>query len=201
MNHQAYPLAWPAGWKRTADRKHAQFTVGGSGAAGRQRIEIHHGVQRVFDELDRLGVKEEKIIVSTNVRPTLGARQSATQVSDPGVAVYWTDKSGRERCMAVDRYIRVADNLAAIAATLEAMRAIERHGGGEILDRAFTGFTALPPAETPWTLLGVGRNATVDEIRAAHRKLVQANHPDRGGDPHHMARINAARDQLLEGRT
>jgi hypothetical protein len=46
--------------------------------------------------------------------------------------------------MAIDQYDRVEHNLAAIAATLDAMRAIKRHGGAEILDRAFTGFTALP---------------------------------------------------------
>ena len=38
--------------------------------------------------------------------------------------------------MAIDAYTRTADNLAAVAATLEAMRAIERHGGAQILERA-----------------------------------------------------------------
>lgn len=45
--------------------------------------------------------------------------------------------------MAIDQYYRVEENLAAIAATLDAMRAIERHGGAQILDRASTGFAAL----------------------------------------------------------
>jgi len=46
--------------------------------------------------------------------------------------------------MAIDIYDTVAGNLAAVAATLDAMRAIERHGGAQILKRAFQGFKALP---------------------------------------------------------
>jgi hypothetical protein len=199
MTAQAYPLSWPAGWGRVKSRSTGQFTAGGSGAAGRQRIELHHGVARVFDELERLKVKEDTVIISTNVRPSLGARQPATAPTDPGVAVYWTDKAGLSRCMATDRYTRVADNLAAIAATLEALRAIERHGGAEILDRAFMGFAALPAPEQAWAVLGVTRTATKTEIERAYRRLAMDAHPDRGGDQETMARLNAARDAALAG--
>lgn len=101
--------------------------------------------------------------------------------------------------MAVDRYDRVEDNLAAIAATLDAMRAIERHGGASILDRAFQGFTALAAPESWWQVLGLkGPNTSRDEIETAHRRLAMANHPDRGGDTDKMSRINRARDQGLD---
>ncbi|MBL8558215.1 MAG: hypothetical protein JNM47_05805 [Hyphomonadaceae bacterium] len=46
-------------------------------------------------------------------------------------------------------------------------------------------------------LLGVGEAATRDDIRAAHRRLIAAAHPDRGGAQGHAARLNAARDLLL----
>lgn len=50
-------------------------------------------------------------------------------------------------------------------------------------------------------LLGVGLNATPDEIAAAHRHLIAEAHPDRTGDTgDRAARLNAARDLLL-GRT
>ncbi len=48
-------------------------------------------------------------------------------------------------------------------------------------------------------LLGLTLGATAEEVRAAHRRKLQEHHPDRGGDPEMAARINQARDVLLEG--
>ena len=46
-------------------------------------------------------------------------------------------------------------------------------------------------------ILGVGASADADAIRAAHRRLVAAVHPDKGGSADLTRRINAARDVLL----
>lgn len=207
MNNQPisrFPLQWPAGWKRTPYglRKYAQFKRDG------RDLTVTDGVGRVLAELERLGVREDDVILSTNVRTRLDGlpRAGEKKPVDPGACVYW-QKSGKEpmRCMAVDRYTEVADNLAAIAATLEAMRAIERHGGAAILDRAFTGFAALPaPAAGQrdwWTVLELGPDATADQIREAHKRLRSIFHPDRkeSGDERRMAEINMARDAGLKG--
>lgn len=48
-------------------------------------------------------------------------------------------------------------------------------------------------------ILGVDANAGPEEIRAAHRRLVSAVHPDRGGSEELTRRINMARDTLLHG--
>lgn len=49
-------------------------------------------------------------------------------------------------------------------------------------------------------VLGVGSDADEHEIRSAHRRLVQALHPDKGGSAELTRRINAARDTLLRAR-
>lgn len=46
-------------------------------------------------------------------------------------------------------------------------------------------------------ILGVAMNASDEDIRAAHRRLMLANHPDHGGSTWIAARINQARDLLL----
>lgn len=47
-------------------------------------------------------------------------------------------------------------------------------------------------------LLGVKADADADAIRAAHRRLVAAVHPDRGGSAELTGQLNAARDTLLK---
>lgn len=198
-----YPLQWPAGWKRTdaAHRKAAAFK------RNDKPLSVFDGVVRVLEELKRLGVDQQDVVVSTNLQTRLDGlpRSDQARPGDPGVCVYWQEHpKAPMRCMAVDRYTLVQDNLAAVAATLDAMRAIERHGGAAILDRAFTGFTALPApaggsARDWWTVLGVAQAATAAEIRDAHQRLAREHHPDRGGDAARMAEINTARDSGLKG--
>lgn len=47
-------------------------------------------------------------------------------------------------------------------------------------------------------LLGIGPNATADEIRRAYRAKMASAHPDRGGGHNEAARLTAARDRLLK---
>ena len=48
-------------------------------------------------------------------------------------------------------------------------------------------------------VLGLAEGASADEIRAAHRRLIQRMHPDVGGSADLAARINRAKDVLLGG--
>ena len=67
--------------------------------------------------------------------------------------------------------------------------------------------TRPPPAGTSTSIgraealaiLGLAEGATAEEIRAAHRRLIQRVHPDVGGSADLAARINRAKDILLEG--
>lgn len=199
---QAYPLSWPAGWPRAKpeDRKRAQFKNserqysedGGLSWMRHSRISVTDGVDRCLRELARLGVDRQDVVVSTNMPTRLDGlpRSGSSEPKDPGAAVYWIPADGAKRTpkvMAVDIYDRLADNLAAIAATLEAMRAIERHGGAQILERAFTGFTQLPApvAVRHWRqVFGFAEDEQVTPLRlqGAYRTARSDTHPDRGGD-------------------
>jgi len=51
--------------------------------------------------------------------------------------------------------------------------------------------------ESYYQLLGVTRSSSVSEIVAARRVLALEFHPDRGGNPQHMALINLAFDAII----
>lgn len=194
-----YPLTWPQGWRRTppGKRMNGKFnksvkvrTNDGSSYTRKSDLTVYDSVTRVLEELRMFGVLEGDAIISTNLPVRLDGlpRSDARKPQDPGVAVYWERPSdhGKTKVMAIDAYDEVADNLAAIAATLEAMRAIERHGGAVILDRAFEGFVALmAPGQTPlpWrdVLEAHGVN-DLAEVERLYKEARSAAHPDTGGN-------------------
>jgi hypothetical protein len=204
----AFPLCWPEGWKRTPgySRKRAAFgrvetqRQGDVSWKKNKQLSVMDAVQRVLAELERMGIRRDDVIISTNVPTRLDGlpRSDSANPSDPGAAAYFRkSQNAPMRCMAIDRYDRVADNLAAIATTLEAMRTIERHGGAEILDRAFTGFAALPQnTGRPWRdVLALPPVCNMDRVEQRYRELAMNAHPDRGGSEAAMQELNAARDQ------
>ena len=195
---EAYPLTWPVGRPRSPKPRRALFhrKVESTGLSYKHKAEVtlYQAISMVRDELKRMRAAD--VVISTNVRtrqdglPYSGAREP----DDHGVAVYFR-LAGSAHCLACDRWDRVADNLCAIAHHIQAIRAMDRWGVGD-LAQAFAGYKALPPIEakkTWWALLGFAQPpADLDAVRAKWRTRIGDTHPDRGGDANQAAEINAA---------
>lgn len=193
MSAPTYPLHWPSNWPRARSRRQANFHE--RTHAGQKPLSIATAMDRLEEELTKLGAKE--IVVSTNRERRVNGMINAagSEPADPGVAVYFQLK-GKDTALACDAWDRVADNLNAIAKHIEALRGQERWGVGTI-EQAFTGYQALPAPEQWWQVLGLPRNASRDAITQAYRTLAKSAHPDAGGSEAAMARLTAARDQAL----
>jgi hypothetical protein len=186
---QRYPLSWPAGWRRTgpSQRRRAPFRDHG------QRLTVWAAIGRLDRELRLLGATDE--LLSTNVVTRLDGqpRSGQPEPADPGAAVYFKLKR-QDRCLACDTWDRVADNIAAIAQHIDAIRRIDRYGVGTI-EQAFAGYASLPSGvQSWWDVLGVNAHATLDEVEEAFRRLAKSAHPDVGGSHERMAALTGARD-------
>ena len=219
---EAFPLSWPEGWNRTSkhlQKDGAQFKSGdvyeGYGDQrryiGRRMISFDRARTLLTDELDRL--KARGVILSTNVPLRLDGNPRADAASrrmdDPGVAVYFQLK-GKPMVMAADAYSNIAANLRSLGLAIEALRQLERHGGGVMMERAFAGFTALPapegaaPKRAWWTVLNYGEDPetrldlSAEEVDARFKTLAKRRHPDAdGGSTELMAELNQAREDAM----
>jgi len=211
----AYPLQWPVGWKRTERRREAPY-----------RASLATARDDLLRELRLLGARN--VVISTNVPlrldglPLAGGR---VQNGDPGVAVYWTQMRNLEaqpRAIACDKWLKVEQNIRAIGLSIAAMRAIERCGTSEILERIFTGFAQLPATAgeegaRPWRdvfdvhSIKVGVNNTyaaaglvpfesapaaskLEIVTRIYKEMCFRKHPDRCGSTEELRELNRAMD-------
>lgn len=195
----SYPLAWPAGWPRTRsqDRRDGRKLW----SHGKKPWTFNAARLALSDELDKH--EASSVILSTNYELRLDGqpRAGAPTPKDVGIAVYFVRK-GRQVVMARDAFDRAEENIRSLTLALEAMRAIERHGGALMMDRAFEGFAALgAPGKRSWrAVLGIldGTPVTKAVIESFYRDAARRAHPDAGGTNEQMAELNAARDAALK---
>lgn len=188
-----YPLSWPEGWPRT-DASKRGYLAGGDHPNSQHWDLVTH---RVSEEFRLLGASNVVLTSNQPIRRDGLPYAAKRRIDDPGVSVYFT-VDGESLVIAQDRFLDMTDNMRSISLAIEGMRRMQRHGGQHIMQRAFRGFTALPPPK-PWhEVLGVAPDAPKSSIEGAYRKLAMTCHPDHGGSVEAMAAITAARDAGFE---
>lgn len=188
---EAYPLYWPLGWPRTPAQEISKSRFDGRPDKVQKEL---------IAEIERLGGRN--LVISTNIKlradglPYVGRRDPY----DNGVAVYF-DRKGEGMCFACDRYWHIWENMRAIQKTIEALRGIERWGASDMMERAFSGFTALPApgGSRSWRdVLQLGGSPTLDMAKVAYRTLSLQRHPDRGGSHDAMTELNRAWEEAQQ---
>ena len=187
----AYPLTWPDGWPRAKHR--ASDNRFGSRVYS---LTTSRAADQLYAELKKLGA--DKVIVSSNIP----VRRDGTMYGDnrrqddPGIAVYFHFKK-RPMVMARDAYVSVAGNLRSLTLAVMAMRQLARHGGDQMMERAFTGFVAIAPPDwkKPWREVFGVKPDWVGDVRALFRDKARNRHPDAGGSDQLMAELNIAYEE------
>jgi hypothetical protein len=194
------PLAaWPG--KATVSRKRAPFRIG---YAERLNLLEH--------ELTKLSAKD--IIIQAQFEPkdirNDGWPRSSARPKGPAIIVSFKGTKG-PLAFPCDRYDSWEDNLYAIALSLEALRAVDRHGVTQNAEQ-YRGWTQLPaPAAhngtftdakqaAAWLALISGCSQTpallvaVEDARAAaYRMAAKKLHPDvAGGNTEQFQKLQAA---------
>ncbi len=221
-----YPLHWPMGRERTPadDRKRAKFGRKGDSGYGswqcKKSLTISQALDRLMSQImafTRHGhawrIHPDHVVVSTDVRTRNDGLpySNAREPDDSGVAVYF-ELDGEPHCLPCDAWDRVADNIAAIAAHLEAMRGMERWGVGD-LKTVFAGFKALPSSTAITTMNRrqaaewLARQAGIRDVAfesdqavdVAYKRAAMNLHPDRGGNAEDFALLQKVVEQLKGG--
>jgi hypothetical protein len=220
-NETAYPLFWPRGRKRTPSSQRqsdAPFSVGetfqkmqrvGNTPNGPVEVPVNRrrtkavtmtiAIQRLQDQLDKLGA--DHIILSSNVLLRLDGlpRGGQRDPDDPGVACYF-NLNKKRMVLASDKWTRVADNVAAIAAHIRSIRSVENYGVGTT-EQAFEGYRSLEDftAGIPWKrVLGFkdDEQPTLHEVEVKWKSRLKEIHPDVTGGIHtQAAQLNQAMTQ------
>lgn len=223
MTRLPHPLQWPDGWERTPNdqRERSQFSSRAKWNHPQYGETTYHlpvslveATDAVLDELVRLGANNITITSNLPTKPN-GLPYADGRAEDPGIAVWWT-LDGLEQVIACDRWERPAENMRAIAKTIDAIRGMARWGSSAIIARAFAGFAALPPSSAAaehapladagpepsraWMLyFHVTEAASRAGLKTMYRRTARAMHPDlhSATGPGDHAAATAATAELL----
>lgn len=207
----AYPLYWPENKERLPanEVKRAKFCRRNEQGWCNTQLTIAQAMSRLKTEIRAYTkngktwrINPELVIVSSNVilNKDGSIRSSQRDPDDPAVAVYYV-LDGDPKCIPMDAYDRVADNIASVAQCLADMRSLERHGH-RISSKVYSAFAALPTPDqvtkSTWRDVLEYYGHDLAECKTAWRRLASKHHTDHGGDPEKMTQINLAWGQAQE---
>ncbi|HZX79910.1 MAG TPA: hypothetical protein VFE72_03020 [Lysobacter sp.] len=208
-----YPLRWPPGHPRTPPEKRtrAPFKTAPDAA-----------YRNLMDQLRLLGATD--VILSSNLKLRQDGAPYAQQPrhNDEAIAIYFKRRVGKkvvDYAMGCDLFQRREHNMHALGLSIEALRGLERWGSTGMVERAFTGFQALPsPDATPWwvefgfdsreTVMAMAtgeakenlmpfRLAVEAVVTRAYMRRRAETHPDRkGGNDYEFQRTQRAWEQF-----
>lgn len=185
-----YPLQWPAGYDRTASPGYGGF-----------KVDIEKADRELAQELERLGASSAYL--STDYELRMDGRPRRDRPAKSEAATLHFVRNGQELMIPCDRFNSLRDNIRAIGLSLAAIRSMERYGTSQMMDRALSGFAALPASasggtamvvEQPWhEILGVDASAPREVIDAAYKAMRKKTHPDMpGGSVEDFNRVTQA---------
>lgn len=182
-----------ATWRPLADwpyqpriRAIAPFRMGWEASLDSLELEV----ERLKGEDLVLGVVVDPAQIGISGMLKAGGR---TAFRHRGVEVSFETPARGRLIFHTDAYANVTQNIRAIAAGLEALRAVDRYGITSTAEQ-YAGFAQLtaggPDAQ---------RGQVLVDRAGGMRQALMAHHPDRGGEPRDFADVQAYR-QLVEGR-
>lgn len=205
-----FPLAWPAHRQRrkASERRRGDFSeTKGDGTSKTKPISLGTASERLEDQIERLG--GVYAVLSTNVELRMDGRPRADRSppADPGAAVYFQLK-GKPYTLACDTYTEVAQNIAALANHIDALRRQERYGVASAAE-SLQAFQALPapdhalPERKPWRhVLGFEDTFPSGMGPAEARERIQRRWKSKSieaaGNEAEQSDLNIARDAALK---
>lgn len=175
---EAYPLHWPAGYKRADFQSYSRFRTTAAAA-----------LQNLLKELRLLTGDNKNVVISSNVplkkNGEMYADVASDTLDDPGVAVYFM-YDGQQVVLCCDAWKTPAENVHAIGNAVNAIRGIGRWEVSDFIKRSFTGFKAIPETITRpwWVVLEIPETASQEEKKAAYYRLAAIRHPDKATGSH-----------------
>ena len=111
--------------------------------------------------------------------------------------MYW-EQGKAQHVIACDCWTTVRDNMRACGLAIAGLRAIERSGASQVLERVYMGFAALPANASPSTWRAVlefhaDDAVSVEVLRKRFEMIALRAHPDKTTGSHeYMAAVNQA---------